>query len=107
MASGRVCPQHSSRPAASVITKALTVLARALPKNESAPTGPTGGRTAHPNLGGIQQADPPAGPQVGHHIGQGAQPDLALHGAAALGQQRADLPDRSGNRGTTEPSPVS
>jgi hypothetical protein len=32
MAPGRVCPQHSSRPSASVITSALTVLARALPE---------------------------------------------------------------------------
>jgi hypothetical protein len=32
MAPGRVCPQNSSRPAASVITSALTVLARALPE---------------------------------------------------------------------------
>ena len=57
------------------------------------PTGSTGRRVAHPHLGGIGQADLPAGAPVGDHIGQGAQPDSALVGAAALGQQRADLPD--------------
>jgi hypothetical protein len=57
------------------------------------PTGSTGRRAAHPHLGGIGQADLPAGAPVGDHIGQGAQPDSALVGAAALGQQRADLPD--------------
>jgi hypothetical protein len=30
---------------------------------------------------------------VGHHIGQCAQRNSALHGAAALGQQRAQLPE--------------
>ncbi len=49
-------------------------------------TGPVGRRAAHPYLGGIEQADPPAGAQVGDHVGQGAQPDPALDGAAALVQ---------------------
>ena len=57
------------------------------------PTGSTGRRVAPPHLGGIGQADLRAGAPVGDHIGQGAQPDSALVGAAALGQQRADLPD--------------
>ena len=61
-------------------------------------TGPMGRRAAHSNLGGIQQADPPAGAQMGDHVGQGAQPDPAFDGAAALGQQRADLSDRAGDR---------
>ena len=40
------------------------------------------GRT--PGLGGIQQADLPARAPAGDHIGSGAQPDPALHGASAL-----------------------
>jgi hypothetical protein len=41
------------------------------------PTGPMGRRVAHPDLGGIGQADLPAGAQMGDHVGQGAQPDSA------------------------------
>jgi hypothetical protein len=36
--------------------------------------------------GGIRQAELPAGAPVGDHVGQGAQPDSAFDGAAALGQ---------------------
>jgi hypothetical protein len=72
MEPGRLCPQNSSRPPASVTTNALTVFARALPEtNRRRPARPAAG-AAHPDLGGIQQADLPAGAQVGHHIGQGA-----------------------------------
>jgi hypothetical protein len=59
-----------------------------------------GRRAAHPDLGGIEQTELPAGAQVGDHIGQGVQPDPVLDGAAALGQQRADLPESPGDRGT-------
>jgi hypothetical protein len=45
------------------------------------PTGLVGGRAAHPDLGGIEQAELPAGAPVGDHVGQGAQPDPAVHGA--------------------------
>ena len=67
------------------------------------PTGLTGRRAAHPDLGGIEQADLPAGAPVGEDIGQGAEPDSALHGATTIGQQRADLPDGSGDRRVGDP----
>jgi hypothetical protein len=52
------------------------------------------------------QAEPPAGAQVGDHVGSGVQPDPALHGAAAFGQQRADLSDRPGDRRAGHPQPA-
>ncbi len=68
---------------ASVITSALTVFARALPEmHRCRPRNRR--RAAHPHLGGIQQAQLPAGAQVGDHVGQRAQPNSALHGAFAL-----------------------
>ena len=65
-----------------------------------------GRRAAHPDLGGIQQADAPGGAQVGDHVGQGAQPDPAGDGAAALGQQWAHLPDGPGDRRAGHPQPA-
>ncbi len=97
MEPGRVCPQHSSRPSASVITSALGGVGPGLAGDEAVPTGPTGGRAAHAHRGGIEQAELPAGAQVSDHIGQGAQPNSVLDGAAALGQQRAHLADRPGD----------
>ncbi len=67
------------------------------------PARPVGRWAAHPDLGGIEQANLPAGAQVGHHIGQGAQPKPALDGAAATGQQRTQLADRPGDRGAGDP----
>ena len=58
-------------------------------RDEALATRPTRRRAAHSNLGGIQQAELPAGAQVGDDVGQGAQPDPAFDGATALGQQRA------------------
>jgi hypothetical protein len=44
VAPGRLCPQNSSRPSASVMASALTVSARALPEtNRARPGGPPGG----------------------------------------------------------------
>jgi hypothetical protein len=43
---------------------------------------------------------------MGDHIGSGVQPDPALHGAAAFGQQRADLSDRPGDRRAGHPEPA-
>ncbi len=70
------------------------------------PAGLVGRRAAHSDLGGIQQADLPAGAQMGEHVGQGAQPDPAGDGAAALGQQRADLSDCAGDRRAGDPEPA-
>jgi hypothetical protein len=58
------------------------------------------------DLGGIQQADLPAGAQMGDHVRSGGQPDPALDGAAALGQQRAHLSDRPGDRRAGHPEPA-
>ncbi len=74
------------------MTEPLTVLGASLTREEALSTCPARRRAAHPHLGGIQQADLPLPPQVGDHIGQRAQPDSALHGAAALGQQWTNLP---------------
>ena len=49
-------------------------------------------RAAHPDLGGIQQADLPAGAQMGDHVGQRAQPNPAGGGAAALAAGAAEPP---------------
>jgi hypothetical protein len=56
------------------------------------PAGLVGRRTAHPDLGGIQQADLPAGAQMGDHVGQRAQPNPAGGGAAALAAGAAEPP---------------
>jgi hypothetical protein len=61
-----------------VRTSALGGLGAGLARDEPAPTGPTGGRAAHPHLGDIEQAELSAGAEVGDHVGQGVQPDAVL-----------------------------
>jgi hypothetical protein len=48
------------------------------------PAGLVGRWAAQPDLGGIEQAELPAGAQVGDHVGSGPQPHPALHGVPAL-----------------------
>jgi hypothetical protein len=54
--------------------------------NEPVPARPAGRGAAPSDLGGIEQAELPTGTEVGDDIGQGAQPEPVLDGAAALGR---------------------
>src|SRR3712207_8663090 len=65
-----------------------------LARDEPMATGPMGRRAAHSNLGGIQQADPPAGAQVGDHVGSGTQPEPAVDGAARSEEHTSELQSR-------------
>src|SRR5918997_3873948 len=65
---GRVCPQNSSRPAGSVRTSALLCW-RGPYGDEPLSPCPTGRRTAHPYLGGIELA-----------VGEGGTVQLTLDG---------------------------
>jgi hypothetical protein len=58
---GRVWPQHSSRPSASVRTSALGGGGAGLAGDEPLATRATRGRAAHPHLGGIEQTALPGG----------------------------------------------
>jgi hypothetical protein len=89
-----------------VITSALGGVGAGLAGDEPVPPRPTRRRAAHAHLGGIEQAELPAGAQVGDHVGQRVQPEPAFDGAAALGQQPARLPDRPGDRRAGHPKPA-
>jgi hypothetical protein len=67
-----------------VITSALGGVGADLAGHEPLPPRATRGRAAHADLGGIEQAELPAGTKVGDHVGQRAQPNPAFDGAAAL-----------------------
>jgi hypothetical protein len=59
MEPGRVCPQNSSRPSASVITSALTMLARALPEtNRCRPARPAAGRRTRTSVASSRPTRP-------------------------------------------------
>ncbi|MEU3855697.1 hypothetical protein [Streptomyces sp. NPDC029554] len=48
----------------------------------------SGGLSADPDLGAVDDAGPPAGAEVVDDLGQGPQPHPGTDGAAALGDQR-------------------
>ncbi len=72
---------------------------RALPEtNRWRPARPAAGRRTHTSVASSRPSCPLV-PRVGDDVGSGVQPDSAGDGAAALGQRRADLADRPGDRG--------
>ena len=79
---------------------------RALPEtNRWRPARPAAGRRTHTSVASSRPSCPLV-PRVGDDVGSGVQPDSAGDGAAALGQRRADLADRPGDRGAGDPEPA-
>lgn len=62
------------------------------------------GRPTHADFGGVHQRLRVV-PEVGHHVGEGPEPDAVAHQAAALSQQRPDLGDAAADRRTVDTEP--
>jgi hypothetical protein len=61
---------------------------------------------AHPDFGGIEQAGCPVALRWATTSGHIAQRDPVLDGTSPLGQQRADRPDGTGDRGAGRSEPA-
>jgi hypothetical protein len=75
-----------------------------LARYERAASGLARARASHLHFRPVEAQFDAMGRGVGEHVGQGAQPHVGLagHGEPAGREQRPDLPDRAGDRGTVD-----
>src|SRR5687768_14074356 len=106
MEPGRVCPQNSSRPSASVITSALTVLARALPEtNRFRPAWWAAGWRTRTSVASSRPSCPlaPRWATTSASV-RSRTPPSTMHSRSP--QQRAHLSDGPGDRQAGHPEPA-
>ena len=72
----------------------------ALAGHEPVASGLVGGRSSDTDLGGVDESCLPRCFEVGDHVRQGPKPQARRNMSAAIGEQRADLTDRPGDRRT-------